>query len=220
MTETKPKRHIKELTLEFRAFWEGIFEDVSETAPPFFAKLCYLGKEFSTDGSRTDCVRFFPSELSLGVDMYVELFNWDQDHYEEGHRVLYKLPYDPDWKSKPGIYKEITTNSQGDKLPNSTYAIMTSQLELVNRTSKKFLEPQITKLQVNRIINDAISSVDNEPGKDPFDEEPFNEMYSEKEDAHYTSMTIRDIYCMLQNVPLSNKKWLNQLIDKGKSCQK
>lgn len=216
MTGEKIKRHINELTAEFRPFWESILSNVSESPPPFLAKLCYLGKEFSTDGSRTECIRFYPSELSQG-DVYVELFNWDQNHYEEGHRVLYKLPFDPDWRSKTNIYKEVTTNSQGGKMPNPSYAIMTSQLELVNRTSKKFLEPQIIKAHVNHIIDEALN---NEPEEDGFNEESYNDMYMEKEDAHYTSMTIRDIYCMLQNVPLSNKKWLNQLITKGKSWQK
>jgi hypothetical protein len=31
---------------------------------------------------------------------------------------------------------------------------------------------------------------------------------------------MRDYYCMLQNVPLSNKKWLNTLIKEGQACQK
>ena len=44
--------------------------------------------------------------------------------------------------------------------------------------------------------------------------------FTEKEDNHYASMTIRDIYCIVNKVPLSNKKWLNALIDEGKKWQK
>jgi len=32
-------------------------------------------------------------------------------------------------------------------------------------------------------------------------------------------MTIRDIYCIVQNTPMSNKKWLNNLIKEGKKWQ-
>lgn len=220
MTGEKTKRHITELTADLKPFWEGILSTVSESSPPFFAKLCYLGKEFSTDGSRRECIRFYPSELSHGVDVYIELFNWDQESYEEGFRVLYKLPFDPNWKSKTDVYREVTTNSQGVKLANSTYAVMIDSLVQVNRTSKKFLTPQIAP-RVNEFVTAAVLGIPEElVQKDLFDEEPFNDMYSEQEDAHYTSMTIRDIYCMLQNVPMSNKKWLNNLIQKGKSCQK
>ena len=44
-------------------------------------------------------------------------------------------------------------------------------------------------------------------------------MHEDDEDDHYTKMTIRDLYCMLQNIPMSNKKWLNQLIQKGNQWQ-
>lgn len=32
-------------------------------------------------------------------------------------------------------------------------------------------------------------------------------------DAHLSSMTIRDLYCIIQNTPKSNKLWLNKLIN-------
>jgi hypothetical protein len=43
--------------------------------------------------------------------------------------------------------------------------------------------------------------------------------YTEKGDDHITKLTIRDEYCITQNVPLSNKKWLNELIIQGRSWQ-
>lgn len=35
------------------------------------------------------------------------------------------------------------------------------------------------------------------------------------EDASLNSMTIRDFYCIINNVPLSRNKWLNELINQG-----
>ena len=53
--------------------------------------------------------------------------------------------------------------------------------------------------------------------EDPFDEDLFSSF--DKEDDHYSKMTIRDLYCVMQNTPMSNKKWLNTLITEGKKWQ-
>ena len=37
--------------------------------------------------------------------------------------------------------------------------------------------------------------------------------FKELEDDNISSLTIRDLYSILQNVPCSNKPWLNQLIN-------
>lgn len=47
------------------------------------------------------------------------------------------------------------------------------------------------------------------------EEDLFVGMFSEKEDSHYSAMTMRDYYCIKHNVPMSNKEWLNDLIEKG-----
>ncbi len=52
-------------------------------------------------------------------------------------------------------------------------------------------------------------------------EEVVNEMEDEEfmifssEDDNLSKMTIRDKYCITQNVPFTNKQWLNDLIKKG-----
>jgi hypothetical protein len=198
----KPKKPITEMTSDYKPFWTPVFEDLGVKNPHFYAKLCYMGKEFSDDpNEREECIRFFANELNSG-DLYVELYDWDQIHYDSTHRVLYKLPFDPEWKSKTNDYKEI----KKDKF--SSYAIKLSKFQMVNKTDIKSATPQLTKKPLLDL-----------PFEDPFQEELYDETYSEKEDVHTTAMTIRDLYCIIQNVPMSNKKWLNKLIEKGTKWQ-
>ena len=90
-----------------------------------------------------------------------------------------------------------------------------SDLEIVNKSDVTAIIPTVHKESAPGMFKSSNSSLfDNL--EDPFNEQSFDEAFAEKEDNHYTSLTIRDIYCMIQNVPMSNKKWLNQLISKNK----
>lgn len=211
-SSTDAKKHITEITADWRPFWQPVFDNLPNTNPFFSAKLCYMGKEFSGGSSREECVRFFPNELNNEEGVYCEMFNWEQGFYHEGFRVLYHLPFDPHWRTSPD-YKEVTTTSSGAKLTTPTYVVKLSSLTQVNKTPLKASVPEMTSKGAG--MPDLFSA----KIEDLLDEEKFTEAYSEMEDDHYTKMTIRDLYCMLQNVPLSNKKWLNQLIQKGKQCQ-
>ena len=206
----KPKRHISEITVEYKSFWQPLFKDLNVDNPTFGAKLCYLGKEFSTDGTREACVRFFPSELSSGNDYYTELFDWDQYYFTPNHRTLYKLKHNPHWKSEPEKYVEVPS----DKLPTSTFPVRLTDLEHVNKSDVTAIVPNLGTAKQAPVGVFNSNLFDNVA--DPFDEQSFDETFAEKEDNHYTSLTIRDLYCMIQNVPMSNKKWLNQLISKNK----
>lgn len=214
-TMEKAKRHISEITAEYKPFWQPLFDNMGLRNPTFGAKLGYLGKEFSSDGKRVPCVRFFPNELSSGNDYYLELFDWDQNHYEAEYRVLFRLKYNENWKTD-SRFVEVPS----DKLPVPTYAIRLSDLEVVNRSSVKSLYPEMSgRPELSSTTFSSLLGADAEKQPDLFNEEELDEMYSEKEDDHYTKMTMRDLYCMLQNVPMSNKSWLNQLITKGNQWQ-
>lgn len=217
MSVTDVKKHITEITAEYRPYWQPVFDTLPNPNPQFSAKLCYMGKEFSAGGTtREECVRFFPNELSNENGIYMELYNWDQGHYEDGYRVLYHLPHDPHWRSNDN-FKEITTTATGARLTTPTYAVKLQDLVLVNKTSKKALAPDLTKKSEK---TDQAPPEQIQLQLDGFDESAFADTFEEMADNHYTQMTIRDLYCMLQNVPLSNKGWLNKLIENGKQWQK
>jgi hypothetical protein len=210
MSTTTKKKHINELTEEFRPFWEPLFEEMGVENPMFFAKLCYQGNEFGALPVET--IRFYAEQISKNQDVYVELFDWFDKPYHEGERVLYRFKNNSDWRDNPADYREITKKKDGTTLPYPSYAFKLSSLEVVNRTSIKFNEPES---QTKTSTEPELTL----PKYGEIDKDIFEDSYVEKDDNHYAQMTIRDIYCIVQNVPMSNKKWLNNLIKDGKTWQ-
>ena len=190
-TEPEKKKHITQITTEYLPFWQNLFNHMGISSPKFGSKLCYMGKEFGDE--RVECVRFWASELSGNQDFYIEMFDWDQEHYDRKNRKLYRLVNNPNWKLNTKKYVEVETSVEG----RNTYAVRVSDLELVNSTT-------VTSAYADVITIEEESEDDLFPG-----------MYSEKEDSHFSAMTMRDYYCVKQNVPMSNKEWLNDLIKKG-----
>lgn len=210
MSTATKKKHINELTEEFRPFWEPLFEEMGLDNPLFFAKLCYNGNEFGVIPAET--LRFYAEQISKNQDVYVELFDWFDKPYHEGERVLYKFKNNPEWRNNPSEYVEVTRKKDGSMLPYPSYAFKLSSFEVVNRTSVKFSAPETsTKTSTEPELT--------LPKFGEIDTDIFEENYVEKDDNHYAQMTIRDIYCIVQNVPMSNKKWLNNLIKDGKQWQ-
>jgi len=95
-------------------------------------------------------------------------------------------------------YVEVETSPE-----TITYAVKLADLELVNSTP----------------VTAAYAEIVEAPGIFDMGEEEFTGMFSEKEDTHMSAMTLRDHYCIENNVPLSNKKWLNDLIKEGLAWQ-
>ena len=190
-TEPEKKKHIKEITTEYLPFWQNLFNHMGISSPRFGSKLCYMVKEFGEE--RVECVRFWASELSSNQDFYIEMFDWDQEHYDRKNRKLYRLVNNANWKLNTLKYVEVETSVEG----RNTYAVRLSDLELVNSTP-------VTSAYADVVTIEEESEDDLFPG-----------MYSEKEDSHFSAMTMRDYYCVKQNVPMSNKEWLNDLIKTG-----
>ena len=214
----RKKKHINVITAEFKPYWEQMFVDAGIDNPAFYAKLCYQGSEFETvDGRVSECIRFFPNELSKNQDLFIELFDWFDKPYEEGYRNLYRLKNKSDWKTASNFCAEVTTKKDGTALPFITYAVRLSDLELISRNKIESAYPELTKESTSKEETPNLSEEYEKVDMAAFDEElPF----TEKDDAHYAQMTIRDIYCIVNNVPLSNKKWLNNLIGEGKEWKK
>ena len=82
------------------------------------------------------------------------------------------------------------------------YVCSIEVLELISRNSIKTNEPEL-KIQDSTFLP-------------RYEDVNIEEVSTEKDDAHYAQLTIRDIYCIVNNKPLSNKKWLNNLINQGK----
>jgi len=199
------KKSFNDLTIEFYPFWKPLFEKIGESNPAFKSKLCYNSAEFIVEGEKQPAIRFFQSELNSGHDMYIELCNWDYNFYEPMFRKLYKLKADPTWETQSDKYV------QSNNARHVTYAVKLADLELVNETSITKATPQFEEEKEASSKAESTHSME---------EEDYSDLYREKEDAHPTTMTMRDKYCMIQNVPLTNKPWLNDLIKQGREWQK
>jgi hypothetical protein len=205
MTVIAKKKHINEITEEFRKFWEPYFMKEGIENPIFLAKLCYTGTDFLfKDGTGCPLFRMYAEQISKGQDVYLELYNWDDLPYD-GVRALYKFKNNPNWRDDKDSYVEILKKSNGDPLPYPSYSFRLSHLELVNKSSMKALEPVTEEEDPEKIPK-------LDPKTDPvfdYEEEP---LFKERDDAHYAQMTIRDIFCIIHKKPQSNKMWLNELI--------
>lgn len=200
-----------QVNAEHRPFWEPLFKELNIKNPKWNSKLCYVSNEFSNDGSKEMAVSFWEHELEKDNDLYCELYNWSSAYYHDDKRVLYKLKHNPNWYNEPEKYVR-RTNVKTDK---PSYAFKLSDLEVINESAMDSLTPELNNGSpilgtINASLFDTLTAQ-----VDPFNEESYDEIFKEKEDNHYTSMTVRDIYCMIQNVPMSNKTWLNQLISKN-----
>lgn len=199
----KKSNNFSDLAIEYFPYWKPVFEHIGVEKPVFKSKLCYNSNEFKGVEEKLPAARFFESELDAGADIYMELCNWDHNYYDPMYRQLYKLPYDPDWKNKPDNYAKSNN-------PNVvTYAVRISDFELVNETSITKSLPEIKK---EKSILEEVEEDD--------ENRALSDLVDHLDDDHISKKTIRDEYCIRHNIPLSNKKWLNDLIKEGTKWQK
>lgn len=168
-------------TLNFKCFWEPLFDKMGLVNPYFTSKFCY-----KPQNEIYYVIRLFKSELSKGDDIYVELQDADGNFFEDDYRILYKLKYESDWETK---YTKVNGRD--------SYIIKKTQLELINKSHKSSLFPVLNTENLDPLEIDELKS---KYLKEVLEEEPIEKI------------TIRDLYCIIQNKPNSNKEWLNKLI--------
>lgn len=175
-----------------REFWEPAFSTLGLSRPYFTVKVMYKPK----DSPELIC-RLFPSELTKG-DVYLEMVDFDYNHLFQPRR-LYKLRHNPDFSK---VFKGQETSA------GLSYTVPLSALELIQEGSV-MVTPKGTLIETPAMSAATEPTVSPSPTLFEFEEEIADS------DAHYNTMTIRDYYCIHQNVPKSHKAWLNQLIKEG-----
>lgn len=169
------KKSNKELSIEFKEFWENYFKLNNIVNPYFSAKLLYKDSDYEEMA-----IRLFKSELEQQNGIYVELFNFKGER--NSPRVLYLLPYNKNWEKESDDY-QLRISKDGTV---KTYAVKFKNLVNLSEINFEFS------------ANNANFEVPDE-----------------FEDEHQSKMTIRDLYCIINQVPLSNKNFLNDLIKQG-----
>ena len=173
---------------------EQNFKNLGLMNPTFTIKFAYIPKH------REDLViSMFPNEMETGDDIYIELTDGNNHPLHET-AVLYKLRYNPFYKQ--GEYEVIPADPSRNK-KSETYLIPVSELELVAGTP----EPGVLQFSVSKKPQTATQLVFNTANIGSAAIE------KEMEDAHYSEMTVRDLAAILLKSPVSNKKWLNNIIN-------
>lgn len=188
-TEKKMDRSTAISTLKRRH--DATFTKLGVHSPYFALKLPYSRK------GKSECVvGFFPSELSAGDDIYVELTDVDFNPiYSEP--VLYKLRYNPFFKTE---YEFVAPDPSKTK-SSERYLVNFAELELVSGNPKEHPLSGRTTSSVPTMSSVVVTST------------PVTELA----DCHHNDLTGRDWACIHLKVAESGKKWLNELIIKSKT---
>jgi hypothetical protein len=174
---------------------EENFRSLGLLDPYFAVKLAY-----KPAGKNEMLVSMFISELERKDGMYMELIDFD-NHPIHDKPVLYKYRHNPYYKS------EYVYDPPREKKNFETYLVPVSELEIIaGKLPMDISETSQPKVETKTKISIPLEM------KEPVTES----IYAEKEDAHYSELTVRDIAAMLMRIPVSNKKWLNQLIVQSK----
>jgi hypothetical protein len=181
--KTDPKVLRKENMEKVRNFHAKFLKDIGESDPLVVCKTPFS----SSSGERV--VGLFESELRKKKDIYIEFTNYDNEPSDD-NRTLYKWRFNANFEE----YERLTNND--------IVRILIPTDELVK---VKAYPPED---MVRRVLEEG------KQGMQSPNNEKTNKSNSESvNDAPFSDLTIRDIYAIYHNKPVSNKLWLNLLIN-------
>jgi hypothetical protein len=181
----------RDATLVSRNYFTPLLAKEGINQPYVALKVAYLDRV-----SGVASIRVYENELLRG-DQYYQMVNLKFEPVTE-EPELHVLDFNPEYATD---YVKIDSPS-------------TSTCFIVPVTAMKpylFSEPEPEPVFEQPKFVDEILSANPKT-----DEEPF----SEQDDSHMSSMTIRDMFCIYHKDPRSNKQWLNALIKSSPKCQK
>lgn len=159
-------------------------------------------------------IQLFEGELNKSCDIYIELIDFIRDSsgneidmipmYEE--RPLFKYKHNPYYNEE---YETKTSfSSKGGEY--TTYVIPVAELLHVDKNGieTSYNQYEKARMQEPKVQNNLSIFPD-------FEKEFIPEIIT-NEDEQLNSMTIRDFASIIWSKPVSNKTWLNELINKQK----
>jgi hypothetical protein len=140
---------------------------------------------YNPSGKSERMIGLFASEVAKGQDIYVEFADSDADP-QDPERRLYKWRYNPNFREEYDILEVNGT---------IRYLVPTAELILIKTNSPDILVEEHSKgtSTFQKVVDKS-----------------FNEVM---DDVKITDATIRDFVAVLYRKPVSNKKWLNDLIN-------
>lgn len=139
---------------------------------------------------RAPYISLFESEVKREPEMYIEITDFDNNPVDES-RKLYRLRFNAFYKEE---YETVPYNETEVR-----YLVPFSDLEEVTFSTEK-LKTESKGVRTTT-LDDVLGLLDDEL-PDPDDDLPVSQL------------TIRDLVAILHRVPVSKKKWLNDIIKK------
>jgi len=191
---------------EFFAEHKETFKKLKLHDPFFTIKTAFYKK-----GKEGRQVQFFEWELEKGADIYVEFYDYEETSHGKDmvpmyeSRNLFKYTYNPFFKEEYDTKSNV--NKKGEEY--ITYIIPVSELSVVLKDGNMITYPDFeagnyTEPQEQSKIS-IFPDFEQELGLD-----------SSSEDAPFSEMTIKDFCAVMLRKPVSDKKWLNNLIKNAK----
>jgi len=192
---------------------------------PFFV----IKTAFFQKGKYGRQVQFFEWELKKGEDIYIEFY--DNVTSPEGNVVNYK-PFHEDrllckYRVNPHFaeeYEKKENINQKTGEPYFTYTIPLAEMVAVSPDGREMSYPMYEKEKDNsskeavgipRLQNSTVfPDFEEELGKRVDLKEPTLQDIVVGDDAPITDMTITDFAAIMWKKPVSNKLWLNSLIER------
>ena len=236
---TKPEELIKPnpLFTEFRKYHEKTFELLGNP------NAYYLGKLFYVLNGTKRAISFFESELKTFTEanlteIYLEPVG-KKDNKEKGYileniydknepstRPLFLYKHTRNWET---ILKRLEPNSSGNRTSYIKYEVLLTDLTpisqvLEEKRKERDLEERIQKAENGTYVPDKKQNVD-ESKQEQLTANNFTFKKKDevktvidantdlKIDAKINEMTIRDLAAILLKRPVSNKEWLNEIVN-------
>ena len=172
---------------EIKEFWKSVLSSTTFKDSYVIGKVLYFPK-----GGTEKVIRCFGSELSKG-DVFVEFTDFDYNLINSGARELYVIKHDVDYKTK---FEEVTKDN---------FVIPLSALKLFT-TYKGAVGAPVAVEKVAPAVVKTFTDFGSTAG-----------LTDELEDTHQSHMTIRDFAAIMWKKPISNKPWLNKLVNEQNS---
>jgi hypothetical protein len=178
---------------KFVEFWDEYFIKNKIGDPLFTTRLVFYPKEWK--GEKQGITLFRDELPKEGEVLYIELTNNEMGTsvytpygIEKGVRCLYKLEHNVNAETEYDAFDRVS------KSTNTPYKVIGVSIEQLTLCSERLLKHNVEeKKEISKNLLDSIAIAD-------------------LPDLQFSSMTMRDFYCILHNIPMTTKMWLNDLI--------